>query len=70
MESTVQGSYLQMNAALPVQIPFGACQQYRSGSEPAKALIFIFSGIDQKGIKMDQVRLKMGQEGLHIVFWT
>ena len=42
MESTVQGSYLQMNAALPVQIPFGACQQFWSGSEPAKALIFIF----------------------------
>ena len=52
------------------KIPSGACQQFQSGTEPAKVFIFIFCGIGQKGIKMDQEGLKVGQEGPNNVLWT
>ena len=52
------------------KIPSGACQQFQSGTEPAKVFIFIFCGIDQQGIKMDQEGLKVGQEGPNNVLWT
>ena len=46
-----------------LQYPSGACRQFRSGSEPAKALPLFF-------LVESTYDLQMGQEGQNVVFWT